>query len=50
MRVNDEYKNIYLVTLVLALFVAFMALSTYVVIEKVTSGRSCVRTCDPDGR
>ncbi len=49
MRFSKEYRNIYLVTAILAFFVAFMAISTYVVIKDVTSSRSCVRTCD-DGR
>ena len=47
MRISNEYKNIYLVSAILAFFVAFMAISTYVVIKDVTSSRSCVRTCDP---
>jgi hypothetical protein len=46
MRFSGEYKNIYLVSAILAFFVAFMAISTYVVVKDVTSGRSCVRTCD----
>ncbi len=47
MRFSKEYRNIYLVSAILAFFVAFMAISTYVVVKEVTSSRSCVRTCDP---
>jgi len=46
MRLSGEYKNIYLVSAILAFFIAFMAISTYVVVKDVTSSRSCVRTCD----
>ena len=45
MTFNKEYRNIYLVTFILALFVLFMIVSTYIVIEDVTSKRSCVKTC-----
>lgn len=46
MKLSKEYRNIYLVSAILAAFVAFMAITTYVVIKDVTSSRSCVRTCD----
>ncbi|NPA83714.1 MAG: hypothetical protein GXO38_04490 [Epsilonproteobacteria bacterium] len=43
---SNEYKNIYLVAGILTLFIAFMAVSTYIVVQEVTSNRSCFRTCD----
>ncbi len=41
----QEYKNIYLVGAILAAFILFMIVSTYLVIKDVTSKRSCVKTC-----
>ncbi|BCD60183.1 MULTISPECIES: hypothetical protein [unclassified Nitratiruptor] len=45
MTFNKEYKNIYLVTAILAAFVVFMIITTIWVIMDVTSKRSCVKTC-----
>ena len=45
MTFNKEYKNIYMVAAILAAFVLFMIVSTYIVIKDVTSKRSCVKTC-----
>ncbi len=45
MTFNKEYKNIYLVTAILAAFILFMVVSTYIVIKDVTNNRSCVKTC-----
>ncbi len=42
---KKEYRNIYLVSAILAAFVLFMIVTTYWVIKDVTSKRSCVKTC-----
>ncbi|BDY11877.1 hypothetical protein [Hydrogenimonas cancrithermarum] len=41
-----EYKNIALVSVILGGFVIFMIVTTAWVINNVSKGRSCYRTCD----
>ena len=45
---GKEYKNISMVTLILGAFVLFMVATTVWVVYDVSTGRSCVRTCDHD--
>ena len=45
MTFKKEYRNIYLVAAILGLFVLFMIITTAWVINDVTKGRSCVKTC-----
>ncbi|SFP37818.1 hypothetical protein [Hydrogenimonas thermophila] len=44
--VGGSYKNIVLVSIILGGFVLFMIITTAWVINDVSKGRSCYRTCD----
>lgn len=46
MILKKEYKNIYLVAVILGAFILFMGITTIYVINDVTNNRSCVKTCD----
>lgn len=43
---GGKYKNIVLVSAIIAGLFAFMAFTWFYVIEDINTGRSCIKTCD----